>query len=62
MSLRDDLEEISGVGPATSEEIVAVVDEHETDSDLRDAVKNALETLAAGQSDHAESLLRRGLE
>lgn len=45
MSLKDDLQEIDGVGPKTADKIIAVVDDHETSTNQSElgTVRNLLE-------------------
>lgn len=59
MSLHDELTEIQGVGDATAEKILAVVDAHDVSGELEAALTDAVGYHEAGQHEYAEKFVRR---
>lgn len=62
MSFKEELQEISGVGEATADKILDVVDEHSTNSDSQEAIQNAVDELDEGRPGYARKFLERALE
>jgi len=64
MSLHDKLTDIRGVGDATAEEIVAIVDAHDEDDapDEMELVERAYMKLQEGKTGLAEDALARALD
>lgn len=59
MTLEDELQEINGVGEATAEKIVEIVEEHSVDSEVSENVKSAYEYYEAGQMAYAGKFIER---
>lgn len=57
--LRDALTEIRGVGDATAEEILAVLDDHGADDDVATLIEEAHDHHAAGEHQYAAKYVRR---
>lgn len=65
MDLHERLQDISGVGPSTAEEIEMVVAEYEAAdaaAGIEAAARDAVEYLDAGQPDHARDALTEALD
>lgn len=57
MSLKDDLQEIEGVGEATAEKILDIINNHETDGVSRDELERIHALLERGSDEVAQSRL-----
>jgi len=62
MSIKSELQEIQGIGPAKSEQIVEIVEAHSTDSDTVELVEEALDYLDEGRPGYAKKFLARIVE
>lgn len=67
MSLETDLQAIDGVGPATAEKIVGVVEDHQEDAASEggtadDTVERALTLLRNGRADLARAKLEQVID
>lgn len=63
--LRDDLTEIHGVGDATADEILAVLDEHGqggVPDTVRDHIQEAHDHHQAGEHEYAAKFVRRAVD
>ncbi len=63
--LKDALTDIKGVGPATADSILEVLEEHggsEADTQTKSLIKNALDYIEEGNPDYARKYLERALE
>jgi Tfp pilus assembly protein PilF len=61
MTLRDDLMDIRGIGEAKTDEILAVLDDHDTDTVDRAAVQQAVAWLERGRHRLATEELQQAL-
>lgn len=59
MSLKDEFQEVSGIGPKKAEKLVEIVEQSETESDVKENVKEALSYLDAGRPGYARKFLER---
>lgn len=59
--LRDDLQTVDGVGPATADAIMDVLSDHDT-GDVPDEVHEAIDYLEADRPGYAAKYLRRLVE
>lgn len=60
--LRSELQEIQGVGEATADAILDVLDAHDPDAEVPDEALAALDYLEADRPGYAEKYLRRLVE
>jgi len=60
--LKDDLMDIQGVGEATADSILEVLDEHDTGGDESKALERAIEYAQRGDSRNATVWLKRYAE
>lgn len=61
-TLHDELTDIRGIGDAKAEAILEVLDDHETDSDLAEPLRAAVDAFDADRPGYAEKFVRRAYE
>lgn len=62
-NLKDELMDIKGVGSATADSIIEVLEEHDSmDTQTESLIKNALDYLDEDLPGHARKFLERALE
>jgi len=59
--LREELQTISGIGPAKAKEIINIVEEHNTDDELAEQVRQAWDYYDDGQRRYAGKYLKRAV-
>ena len=61
-TLHDELTDIRGIGDAKAEAILEVLEDHETDSDLADPLRAAVDAFDAERPGYAEKFVRKAYE
>ena len=61
-TLHDDLTDIRGIGDAKAEAILEVLEDHETESDLAEPLRAAVDAFDADRPGYAEKFVRRAYE
>jgi len=62
MSLKEDVQEVDGVGEVKAAQIAEIVEEHDVDSTIRENIRQAYDYYQAGRQSYAKKFLQRAYE